>query len=127
MPWVTGADQADHLIAGATLDGGRQILLVVPAGSPGLAVGPPLDLMALRGSRTAEVSCAGVAVERRWLLAGPVERVMQSGPGGTGGLETSCLALGLAGAAVDYLADEAQRRPEWGDVAARLEAARREA
>jgi len=127
MPWVTGADQADHLVAGATLDDGQQILLAVPAETAGLSVGPPLELMALAGSRTAEVKCDGVAVERRWLLAGPTKQVMQSSRGGTGGLETSCLALGLAGAAVNYLAAEAERRPEWADVAARLQATRENA
>jgi hypothetical protein len=51
-------------------------------------------------------------VEPRWLLAGPAERVINVGRGGTGGLETSCLALGLAGTALCYLAAEAQSRPE---------------
>jgi alkylation response protein AidB-like acyl-CoA dehydrogenase len=126
MPWVTAADQAHDLIAGAVLEDGQQILLVVPADTAGLSVGPPLDLMALAGSRTAEVTCREVAVDRRWLLAGPMKQVMQSGRGGTGGLETSCLALGLAGAAIDYVATEGQRRPEWADVAGRLEATRGE-
>jgi alkylation response protein AidB-like acyl-CoA dehydrogenase len=126
MPWVTGADQAQHLVAGAVLDDGQQILLVVPADTEGVSVDPPLDLMALAGSRTAKVTCRGVAVDHRWLLAGPVKQVMQSGRGGTGGLETSCLALGLAGAAIDYLTAEAERRPEWGDVAGRLQMTRGE-
>jgi butyryl-CoA dehydrogenase len=126
MPWVTGADQAHHLVTGAALDDGQQILVVVPTDTPGVSIGPPLDLMALAGSRTAEVTCDGVVVNPRWLLAGPVRQVMQTGRGGTGGLETSCLALGLAGAAVDYLAAEAERRPEWADVAGRLQATRRE-
>src|SRR5207249_1347832 len=125
MPWVTGGDQADHVIAGATLEDNTQILIAVPTDTPGLRCQPPLDLMALRGSRTAEVVCETVLVPRRWLLAGPVERVMQLGRGSTGGLETSCLALGLAGAAVDSLTSEAERRPEWSEIAARLSADRR--
>jgi alkylation response protein AidB-like acyl-CoA dehydrogenase len=124
MPWVTAADRADHIVAGAVLDDGRQVLLAVPTETPGLSVGPPHDLMALAGSRTAEVRCDGVAVSRHWLLAGPAERVMQGGRGGTGGLETSCLALGLAGAAIDFLADEARGRPDLEPLAGRLETAR---
>jgi alkylation response protein AidB-like acyl-CoA dehydrogenase len=112
MPWVTGADQADHFVTGAVLDDGRQILLVLPRDSKGVTVGPPLDLMALAGSRTAEVDCAQVAVDRKWLLAGPAERVLTPGRAGTGGLETSCLALGLASAAVGYLDREAATRPD---------------
>jgi alkylation response protein AidB-like acyl-CoA dehydrogenase len=68
--------------------------------------------MALAGSITAEVHCQKVQVDRRWLLAGPAERVMTQGKGGTGGLETSCLALGLAGAALRYLQEESAARPE---------------
>jgi alkylation response protein AidB-like acyl-CoA dehydrogenase len=99
-------------------------MLVLLADMPGVSVQPPMDLMALAGSRTAEVTCAGVTVRRHWLLAGPMEHVMATGRGGTGGLETSCLALGLAGAAVDYLHSETTNRPELLPLAARLEAAR---
>jgi alkylation response protein AidB-like acyl-CoA dehydrogenase len=124
MPWVTGADQADYLITGAVLDDGTQVLLVLPADTPGVHVGPPLDLMALAGSQTTEVRCERVTVDRHWLLAGPAERVMNSGRGGTGGLETSCLALGLAGAAINHLHHEADARPDLRDLAGRLETAR---
>jgi alkylation response protein AidB-like acyl-CoA dehydrogenase len=121
MPWVTGADHADHIITGASLEDGKQVLLVLPADTPGVRVGPPLDLMALEGSRTTEVNCEHVTVGRHWLLAGPAERVMSTARGGTGGLETSCLALGLAGAAIDHLHREADARSELRDLAGRLE------
>ena len=125
MPWVTGADHADHLITGGVLADGRQVLLALPAGTPGMEVAAPMDLSALAGSRTAEVTCQRVTVDRRWLLAGPVENVMKSaGRGGTGGLETSCLALGLAGAAIDRLHEEAALRPDLTELAGKLEAGR---
>jgi alkylation response protein AidB-like acyl-CoA dehydrogenase len=121
IPWVTGAAQADHVIIGAVLDDSRQVLLALPRGLPGVSVGPPLDLAALVGSQTAEVSCAKVRVDRRWLLAGPVANVMTlGGRASTGGLETSCLALGLTGSAVAYLNDEAEGRPDLAPTAARL-------
>jgi alkylation response protein AidB-like acyl-CoA dehydrogenase len=116
MPWVTGAARADHLVTGVVLEDGRQLMLVVPAGTPGLRVGAPLQLMALEGSLTAEVLCQGVRVDRHWVLAGPAERVMAAGRG-AGSLETSCLALGLAAAAVRYLQEQAAGRPEWRAVA----------
>jgi alkylation response protein AidB-like acyl-CoA dehydrogenase len=112
IPWVTGAARAEHIVVGATLDDGKQVLAVMPTDLPGVSVGPPLELMALRGSMTAEVRCEGVTIDRQWLLAGPTERVMQSKRGGTGGLETSCLALGLASAAIVHIEQEAARRPE---------------
>jgi alkylation response protein AidB-like acyl-CoA dehydrogenase len=121
IPWVTGAARAEHLVVGAVLGDGRQVLLVLPTDLPGVSVAAPLDLMALRGSVTAEVRCAGVRVERRWLLAGPAERVLQGGRGGTGGLETSCLALGLASAAVDFLLREAHVREALRPIAERVQ------
>jgi alkylation response protein AidB-like acyl-CoA dehydrogenase len=120
IPWVTGAARADHFIIGAVLDDGRQVLAALPRTIPGVRVGPPLDLMALEGSLTAEIHCAEVALERRLVLAGPAERVLTAGRGGTGGLETSCLALGLACAAVRYLVGEAGARPDLGPPAERL-------
>lgn len=124
IPWVTGAAHADHLVIGAVLEDGLQILAVLPRDWPGVEVAPPLDLMALQGSLTAEVRCRDVVVDRRWLLAGPAERVMTTGRGGSGGLETSCLALGLAGAAIDYLRQEAVLRSELRESTERLEKGR---
>jgi alkylation response protein AidB-like acyl-CoA dehydrogenase len=125
IPWVTGAARADHLVIGAVLEDGRQVLAVLPRDVEGVTIGPPLELTALEGSLTAEVRCDRVVLERRWLLAGPAERVLTSGRSGTGGLETSCLALGLSGAAIDYLHREAAVRPELQASAARLEESRR--
>lgn len=127
IPWVTGADRADVLVIGATLTDGRQVLLALPRGLPGVTVEPPLPLLALVGSRTAQVRCEGVRLGDDWLLAGPAEQVMATGRGGVGGVETSCLALGLAGAAIDYLGQEAAQRPDLLGAVGRLEAARQAA
>jgi alkylation response protein AidB-like acyl-CoA dehydrogenase len=124
IPWVTGAERADFFVIGATLDDGRQILSVLPRRLEGVSVGPPLDLMALQGSLTAEVRCNHVTLPPRWLLAGPAERVMAGGRGGTGGLETSCLALGLAGAALAYLGREAEGRRDLLPPALKLQEGR---
>jgi alkylation response protein AidB-like acyl-CoA dehydrogenase len=123
IPWVTGAARANHFIIGAVLDDGRQVLAALPRTSPGVQVGPPLDLMAVEGSLTAEIRCDQVALDRGWILAGPMERVLSAGHGGSGGLVTSCLALGLAGAAVRYLVEEARSRRDLAVPAERLEQA----
>jgi alkylation response protein AidB-like acyl-CoA dehydrogenase len=120
IPWVTGAARADHLVVGAVLDDGRQVLAVLPTDLPGVHVAAPLDLMALRGSITTEVHCDRVRLGREWVLAGPAERVLEAGRGGAGGLETSCLALGLVTAAVDFLTREAEARPNLRPVAERM-------
>jgi alkylation response protein AidB-like acyl-CoA dehydrogenase len=113
MPWVTAALRANVLVTGAVLEGGdgRQLLVAVPADRPGLSVLPPFSLAALQASCTSEVVCDNVEVAESDLLAGPAVDVMaHPGAAGTGGLETSALALGQARAALVALAGEAPRR-----------------
>jgi alkylation response protein AidB-like acyl-CoA dehydrogenase len=116
IPWVTGADQATAVIAGAALEDGRQIVFMLPRSEPGVTVDPPLRLASLAGSRTAQIHCTAVEAPADRVLAGPASQLVRSG----GGLETSCLALGLARAAVAALDQEASRRVEAGPPAARL-------
>jgi butyryl-CoA dehydrogenase len=122
MPWVTGAAYSDYLITGAVLPDGKQILAAVPATTIGVEVDPHLDLMALRGSLTAEVRCREVLLEKKWILAGPADQVLAGKHGGTGGLETTCLALGLAEAAISWIKGEAEARPELNALAEPLQA-----
>jgi butyryl-CoA dehydrogenase len=121
IPWVTAADRCDTLVIGATLFDGRQLLVLLPVALPGVTVEPPLRLAALVGSRTALVRCDGAELDAELILAGPVEGVLGKGKGGVGGLETSCLALGLAGAAIDQLGREAQARSELTEAATRFD------
>jgi butyryl-CoA dehydrogenase len=125
IPWVSGADRADAFVIGATLADGRQLLIVLPAQSPGVSVDLPMPLAALVGSRTSSVRCLNVVVEKEWVLAGPEEHVL--GKSGGGGLETSCLALGLAGAAIDEMRREAGARPDLVLLTTSFETARLEA
>jgi butyryl-CoA dehydrogenase len=120
MPWVTAAVKADVIVTGAPLPDGRQILVAVPTDRPGLVVRPPFRLAALEASCTGEVGCEGVHVAGSDLLAGPVIDVMsQPGAAGTGGLETTALALGQARAALAALAVETPHR---NDLAEPVEA-----
>jgi alkylation response protein AidB-like acyl-CoA dehydrogenase len=122
-PWVTGAPHADDLVVGATLDDGRQILTLVATGSEGLQVGDPAQLVGLSASQTGPVQFRDVQVPREGLIAGPVENVMQRGVGGAaGGLQTSTLAVGLAGAALTFVEGETARRRELSDPAQALRA-----
>jgi alkylation response protein AidB-like acyl-CoA dehydrogenase len=123
MPWVSGAGHADLFVTGAALPDGRQVLIALPRQRAGVTVEPALDLCALRGSETGPVSCRGVAVSADEVLAGPGERLL-SGGRGAGGLEPSSLALGLAGAAVEFLQREAAARADLRPFAERFEAIR---
>jgi len=124
IPWVTAADQADEIVVGATLADDRQLLALLPARLPGVTIEEPLALMALAGSRTTQIKCTDVVLDAERILAGPAPQIMAGSKGGVGGLETSCLALGLAGAAIEYLQREAAPRPDLADIAARFGQAR---
>ncbi len=111
--WVTGAAYADHVLVGAQMDD-QELLVVVPARA--VEVDAPGDLVALTASCTAAVHLRGVEVAEADVVAGPLPRVFEaSRAGGTAGLQTSALALGLARAASDFLGQEAQRRPNLGE------------
>jgi alkylation response protein AidB-like acyl-CoA dehydrogenase len=119
IPWVTAADRATMIVAGAALDDGTQVLFALPLSRRGVMIEAPMNLAALAGSRTAQVRCDQVVIEPGDVLAGPKSQVL--GPGGGGGLETSCLALGLTRAALELLRPEADGRPEVRDTLATLE------
>jgi butyryl-CoA dehydrogenase len=104
IPWVTAASQANVLVAGAATDDGRQVLFTLPTDRPGVEVKPAFALAALQASCTAEVACTGVEIFEDDILVGPSPDVMANPTtAGTGGLETSALALGQALAALKAL------------------------
>ncbi|MCI0334211.1 MAG: acyl-CoA/acyl-ACP dehydrogenase [Planctomycetes bacterium] len=123
-PWVTGGAAADTIVLAATLVTGlseagyssvtdEQLLLAVPTDLPGISVAEPLPLIGVEASSTGPVHLRDVEVSDEWLIAGPMRHVMASGVGaGTGSYETSTLAIGLAKAAIDFMADEATRRAD---------------
>jgi len=122
-PWVTGADHAQHVVLGATLADDRQILVALDTQSPGVEIPPALNLVGLSASHTGELRCHHVLVPRENLLAGPVENVMSHGVGaGTGGLQTSTLAVALSNAATEFLEQAAQQRAYLAEPAAHLRA-----
>jgi alkylation response protein AidB-like acyl-CoA dehydrogenase len=112
-PWVTGAEFAQHIVVGATLDDGRQVLLALPTSLPGVTIERAPALVALSASRTGPVRLDNVAVSSRWLLAGPVHEVMKQGLGArTGGYQTSALAIGLANSAIQFLRRQSRQRQD---------------
>jgi len=110
IPWVTGADRAIAILAGATQADGAQILFMLAPEMPGVTIDAPMILAALAGSRTAQIRCDNVVIPAHEIVAGPMPQVL--GPVGGGGLETSCLALGIGRGALELIKSEAKRRPE---------------
>ena len=119
--WVTGGAFADYIVVGATLPDGNQILCCVPRLTPGLTTYLGQRLVALTSSCTDKIELQNVIVQPQDVVGGPALNVMQSGGGGTGGLQTSTLAIGLATAASSFLTAEAKERPEIAAAAQSIE------
>ncbi len=120
-PWVTGAEFARHIVLGATLEDGRQILICLPTDLPGVRIEPAPPLVGLSASRTGPVHLDRVLVPHHWLLAGPAHEVMKQGHGArTGGSQTSALAIGLATAAIEFIQQQSSARADLGEPAAAL-------
>lgn len=118
MPWVTAAERANVLVTGAVTSDGQQLLIALPTDRPGVSIPAPFPLAALQASRTTEVVCREVDVTESEILVGPSPNVLATpGAAGTGGLETSALALGLARAALSALIAEAPARSELDEPA----------
>jgi alkylation response protein AidB-like acyl-CoA dehydrogenase len=124
-PWVTGAEFAQTIVLGATMDDGRQVLVALPTGLRGVRIERAPALVGLSASRTGPVYLDQVEVPEHWLLAGPVFEVMKQGLGArTGGLQTSALAIGLASECLRYLETQAGARDELAEPTEALVAER---
>jgi len=112
-PWVTGSTRADTIVLGATMADGQQILVALPTTATGVEIPAAAELVGLSASQTGPVRCQQVEVADDLLLGGPLPEIMKQGTGGnTGGLQTSALALALAGAAVEFIEQEARNRDQ---------------
>jgi alkylation response protein AidB-like acyl-CoA dehydrogenase len=120
-PWVTGAEFAEHIVLGATLADGRQLLVALPTDDPRVRIERAPRLVGLSASRTGPVHLERVQLGFRWVLAGPVPEVMKQGAGArTGGLQTSALAIGLATAAIRYVREQGRERASLSNPAEAL-------
>lgn len=117
-PWVTGACHAQYVVVAATLMEGdeateEQLLVVVPTDHPGVTAAEPVDLVGVSASHTGQLQLDQAEFQQRWVLAGPVKNVMASGVGaGTGGHQTSTLALGLSRSAIEFIQQQSRKRSD---------------
>jgi alkylation response protein AidB-like acyl-CoA dehydrogenase len=112
-PWVTGADACDTIVTGAATEDGSRFF-VVPTSATGLTIDPPLEMLALSGSRTSAVHFA--TARPTHVIAPP-----ESNASRTGGLATTALALGAARASIELVQAEAARRATLHQFAIGLE------
>lgn len=126
-PWATGARGADWvLLGGCTVDesgvaDGREVLFLAATDSDHVVVKDGFDLIALSPSQTGAVEVKSLPVPLDQVVAGPIENVLTGNGGGAGGLQTSVLALGLSGAAIEYIESEAILRGDLSETAQSLQ------
>jgi alkylation response protein AidB-like acyl-CoA dehydrogenase len=103
IPWATGADHADFVVAGAVLADGNQLLLNVYTDRPGVQVQPPDAIMALAASRTSSLRVDNYFVPAGDILRGPAEQVLNLRTP-VKPLVTSACGIGVADALVAIIA-----------------------
>jgi butyryl-CoA dehydrogenase len=103
VPWATGADVADWLVVGAVEAKGQQVLAAVHRASAGVTMEAPMEMAALRGSRTAAVLLRDVFIPDENMLCGPTADALAGRKEERSfALPTCVLPLGVArGAIVD--------------------------
>jgi alkylation response protein AidB-like acyl-CoA dehydrogenase len=117
IPWVTGVGQADLIVAGATLEDGRQILFALSRNAEGVRIETPAPLLALNGSLTGPVRLENAFIALDDLISDPAAQVLAGGSGpGTGSYMTSATALGHAYGCIDRIEIEADRRPVLNEI-----------
>ena len=118
-PWVTGADSVATLVTGAISMNSKKTqatphFFVLKTNSSGVKIGPPMELLALTGSRTSSIELEHVS---------PVAEIAskhESGPQ-TGGLGTTALAIGSTRASLAILEQESLRRGQLKPIFEELE------
>jgi alkylation response protein AidB-like acyl-CoA dehydrogenase len=68
IPWATGADRSQYVLAGAALVDGKQIIFALPTDLAGVNVQHPTRLVSLASSRTGAIRCNDVQLPN-WLVA----------------------------------------------------------
>ncbi|KAA5546227.1 acyl-CoA dehydrogenase [Roseiconus nitratireducens] len=117
VPWVTGAAHIDQVVIGAVVAADQtELLALLSPNTLGVTSGPGTEMIAMSASCTDAVELADVFVPDSHILSGPRADVLSGGgqpqakSGGTGGIQTSALALGLSQASLNYLREQSQQR-----------------
>ncbi|MDP9172320.1 MAG: acyl-CoA/acyl-ACP dehydrogenase [Planctomycetota bacterium] len=103
IPWSSGAAKSAIVVAGAATEDAQEILFVLPTELAGVQIGQPMPLVALRSSFTTQIDCKDVQLDRKWLLRGPIAKVLAGRSRGLP-IGQAFLALGLSRGGLDLIA-----------------------
>ncbi|MGN6725761.1 MAG: acyl-CoA dehydrogenase family protein [Tepidisphaeraceae bacterium] len=103
IPWSTGADHADFIVAGARVQDGNPVIFVLPTDRPGLRINAALPLATLSAAHTSSIECRDVQIESHLLLAGPSSDAMTARKRSVH-VSQAFAALGLIRGALELLA-----------------------
>jgi len=103
IPWCTGLNHSDFIVAGAALEDAQQILVLLRHDQPGVHLGPPLNLVALNCTLTGPIELNQVLVEDQWLLRRPTANALAGRRNGLT-LGQTFIATGLTQAALNLIA-----------------------
>jgi len=125
--WCTNATIADYILTLARTDSAGSSsslsLILVPADTSGLKIGPPEKKMGLHGSPTSAVAYVDVRVPFGNLLGQEGEGLKQAlATLDAGRISIAAIAVGLARAALEYATSYAKERPAFGQMISSFEA-----
>lgn len=125
--WCTNASIADYIITlvrtSAEKNSRSLSMIVVPAATPGLLIGPPEKKMGLKGSPTNAVTYDNVRVPVEYLLGSEGQGIIQTLVTLDGGrIGIGSLAVGLAQAAYEEAVRYAKERQAFGQPIAEFQA-----
>lgn len=76
IPWATGGEHAEFIVAGARTDDDLQMLFVLPTRRKGVTVHPPQQLAALSAAPTHSVTCENVLISSSLVISGPSDKAL---------------------------------------------------
>jgi len=103
IPWCTGLKHSDLIVAGAALEDGQQILILLRQDQEGVELGPPMNLVALTCTMTGPIELKKVLVEDKWVLRAPTANALAGRRNGLT-LGQTFIATGLTQSALNLIA-----------------------
>jgi alkylation response protein AidB-like acyl-CoA dehydrogenase len=127
IPWCTGSHQSAFIVAGATMEDGRQILFLLQQHQEGVDLDAPMQMVALVNTLTSSIRLKRVVIQDTWVLRHAAAGVL-GGRRNSLTLGQTFIATGLTQSALSLIAkhDSDRARAAYAKFTGQLAAVRRE-